>query len=307
MVHILLIAEDTSRHLNKNFFYLEKELTKRIHLTLWRKPGHIRHILKQLPRRPDFILLLNDLDRKIHPMIKGLGHINIPTGLFINDVHRFTKLRKNFIEKNDINHLFTVVRDKFLMTYPEYEMKMEWFPHFVNPNLYKDYGLTKDINLLMMGAVNDNYPLRQTIINAYQGDADFIYHSHPGYRHFSKEEENQHFIGKTYAKELNRSRIFFTSPSVLNYPVIKYFEVLACRSLLLAPAFKELKDLGFIPNFHFVPINEHNFKEKAAYYLAHETERQQIADQGYRFIHERHTVQQRTEQLIKRIEKILEQ
>lgn len=307
MIHILLIAEDTSEHLNKNFYYLEQELAKQVYLSLWRKPGHISYILKKLSGTPDFILLLNDLDQKMYPMIKGLAHIDIPTGLFINDVHRLTKLRKNFIEKNDIDRLFTVVRDKFLTTYPEFAMKMEWLPNFVNTTLYKDYGLAKDINLLMMGAVNDIYPLRRTILNAYQGDANFIYHSHPGYRYFSQEEESQHFIGQTYAKELNRSKIFFTSPSTLNYPVIKYFEVLACRSLLLAPAFKELEDLGFIPNFHFIPINEHNFKEKAAYYLAQETERQQIADQGYRFVHERHTVQQRTEQLIKPIEKILEQ
>ncbi|MFD1361141.1 glycosyltransferase [Lentibacillus salinarum] len=307
MLHILLIAEDTSRQLNKNFYYLEQEMAKKVQLTLWRKPGHISHITKQLPGRPDFILLLNDLDRKLYPLIKGLAHIDIPTGLFVNDVHRLTKLRKNYIEQNNITHLFTAVRDPFLTTYPSFKAKMEWLPHFVNTTLYKDYGLKKDIRLLMMGAVNEVYPLRQRILDAYQGDARFVYHRHPGYRNFSKEDEGRHVMGQTYAKELNRARIFFTSPSRLNYPVIKYFEALACRTLLLAPTFKELEDLGFIPDFHFVPINEHNFQDKAAYYLAHETERQKIADQGYRFVHERHTLEQRSEQLIKRIEQIVDQ
>ncbi|QKY71110.1 glycosyltransferase [Lentibacillus sp. CBA3610] len=306
MIHVLFISDDTSGQLNKNFYFLEQELSKGINLTVWRKPGHISYILKQLPSRPDFILLLNDMEHHLSPLIKGLAHTDIPTGLFINDIHRLTKLRKNYIEKNKIDYLFTAVRDTFTATYPEFAAKMEWLPHFVNTNLYKDYGLTKEIDLLMMGAVNAIYPLRQTIRNAYKDDSHFVYHSHPGYRKFTETEGKQQMIGQTYAEELNRARIFFTSPSILHYPVIKYFEALACRTLLLAPTFKELEDLGFVPDFHFVPINEHNFKEKAAYYLAHETERQKIADQGYRFIHATHTLQKRTEQLIKRIKQIAE-
>lgn len=301
----MFIAEDTSSQLNKNFNYVEQELTSLVNVTIWRKPGHISYILKQLDIRPDFILLLNDIDKQMSPMIKGLSNIDIPTGLFVNDVHRFTNLRRNYIAKNNIPYLFTVVRDKFIETYPEFKNKMEWFPHFVNIELCKDYQLKKDINLLMMGAVNDFYPLRQKIMKSYEGNADFVYHSHPGYRNFSEKEESQNFIGQMYAKEINRAKILFTCPSILNYPVIKYFEALACKTLLLAPTFKELEDLGFIPGFHFVPIDENNFKEKAAYFLENETERQKIVEQGYNFVHQRHTVKLRTEQLVEKIESIL--
>lgn len=306
MINVLFIAEDTSKLLDKSFYYLEEELAKVVNLTLWRKPGHISYILQQLSTRPDFILLLNDIDKDMSPMIKGLANTNIPTGLFVNDVHRFTNLRRNYIAKNNINYLFTAVRDKFIETYPEFTNKMEWFPHFVNIELCKDYGLKKDINLLMMGAVNDYYPLRQKIVESYKGDADFVYHSHPGYRKFDGKEENPNFIGQKYALEINRAKIIFTCPSVLNYPVTKYFEALACKTLLLAPTFNELEDLGFIPGFHFVSIGEDDFKEKAAYFLTSEEERQKIVNQGYNFIRQRHSVKLRTEQLIKRIENILE-
>ncbi|WP_373896199.1 glycosyltransferase [Virgibacillus natechei] len=302
---MLFIAEDTSGQLNKNFHYLEQELTNMVNITFWRKPGHISYILKQIPSRPDFILLLNDMDQQMSPMIKGLAHTDIPTGLFVNDVHRFTKLRRNYINKNKISYVFPVVRDTFIKTYPEFKQKMKWFPHFVNTELNKDYGLEKNIRLLMMGAVNDYYPLRQKILKSYAADSNFIYHSHPGYREFSKKEEHTNFIGHTYAKEINQAKIFFTCPSVLKYPVIKYFEVLACKTLLLAPTFKELEDLGFKPGVHFVPIDETNFKEKAAYYLTHDTERQKIAEQGYHFVRQRHSVKQRTKQLVKIIERIL--
>lgn len=301
MIHILFIAKDTSRILNKSFHYLEQELNKMIHLTIWRKPGHIDYILKQLPYRPNFILLLNDIDKQMSPVIKGLSHTNIPTGLFVNDVHRFVNLRRNYIAKNNITHLFTVVRNKFIDIYPEYRNKIEWLPHFVNTELYKDYGLTKDINLLMMGAVNDIYPLRKKIVKTYEGSLNFVYHKHPGYRSFSKSEEDKHFIGHRYAQELNRAKIVFTSPSVFYYPVRKYFEVLACRTLLLAPTFCELEDLGFIPGYHFVAIDKDNFIEKATYYLNNKKERQKIANQGYLFIRQNHSVKHRTIQLIDKI------
>ena len=43
----------------------------------------------------------------------------------------------------------------------------EMDPHHVNTTIYKDYGLTKEIALLMMGSTLEDYypPLRVTIIN----------------------------------------------------------------------------------------------------------------------------------------------
>ncbi|MDL4839759.1 glycosyltransferase [Aquibacillus rhizosphaerae] len=307
MTHILFIAEDTSKLLNKNYHYLEQELAKEVNVTIWRKPGHISYILRQLNTRPDFILLLNDIDKQMSPMIKGLSNINIPTGIFVNDVHRFTSLRRNYIKKNNISYVFTIIRDKFIEKYPEFTHKMEWFPHFVNTELCRDYGLEKEINLLMMGAVNEYYPLRQKIVNYYSNNKDFVYHSHPGYQNFSEKDEQHAFIGENYAKEINRAKMLFTCPSTLKYPVIKYFETLACKTLLLAPSFTELEDLGFIPDYHFVPIDENNFQQKAAYFLENEKERQKIVEQGYHFIRQRHSVKIRVQQLIKKIEIIINQ
>lgn len=307
MVHILWISEDTSRLITKNFVYLEQELEKFVTLSRFRKSGHIDSILKQISQRPDFILLLNDMEQKIYPLIKGLQTTDIPVGLFINDIHRFTKRRENDIQKFQIPYLFTVVRDPFLKTYPNFQHKMEWFPHFIHPEIYKDYERKKDIPMLMMGAVNDVYPLRKKIRDYYDGNSRFIYHAHPGYRAFSQAEEKHLIMGTNYAQELNRSKIFFTSPSVFHYPVLKYFEALACKTLLLAPTFKELEDLGFIPDYHFIAINEHNFAKKAAYYLENESERNKITEQGYQFVHQTHTVQIRTKQLVQRIKHILRQ
>ncbi|WP_188455304.1 glycosyltransferase family protein [Virgibacillus oceani] len=306
MLTILFIADDTSNFVHKMYYYLEQELAKKANVLFWRKPGHIDSILRQLPEKPDFILLLNDLGLQMAPLIKGLAHTGIPTGLFINDVHRFVNLRRNYIAKHNIQYLFTIVRDKFVEVYPEYIARMEWFPHFAETDIFRDYHIHKDIDLLLTGAVSDVYPLRQKIVKAYETNPNFVYHKHPGYRNFSKPKENDYFIGQKYAMELNRAKIVFTCPSVFQYPVIKYFEVLACKTLLIAPTFQELEDLGFIPYKHFVPINEDNFIEKADYYLANNQERQNIAEQGYEFVRHRHSIKKRAEQLINRIERIIQ-
>lgn len=306
LFHFLFIATDTSNFINKNFYYLEKELASLVNLTVWRKSGHIDYILRNLSTKPDFILLLNDMYQNLSPMIKGLAHTNIPTGIFVNDVHRLTKMRANYISKNKINYIFTVIREQFVQTYPELKHKMEWFPHFVNTKIFKDYGLKKDIPLLMMGAISDYYPLRKEIINTYSNDHRFIYHPHPGYGKLGPTDVKSKLIDERYAKEISRAKIFFTCPSILHYPVTKYFETLACKTLLLAPTFPELENLGFVPGKHFVAIDKNNFKEKAEYYLTNEEKREKIAEQGYHFIRQTHTVKIRAMQLVKSIDRMLQ-
>ncbi|SFQ31580.1 Glycosyl transferases group 1 [Salibacterium halotolerans] len=301
------IAYDTSRFVDDNFSLLEKELAAEHDLYIWRKPGHIHYILKQLPEPPDFILLLNDIGQRLYPRVKGLSTTNIPTGLFVNDVHRLSKIRDNYIRKNNIPYIFSAVRDTFRSVYPAHKHKLVWFPHFIDSDRFDDYQQEKNIELLMMGAVDDHYPLRQKIRATYNHDHRFVYHSHPGYHTLSTKEEKDYLIDRKYAMELNKAKLFFTCPSIYHYPVKKYFEALACRTLLLAPTFPELEDLGFIPGYHFVAVDETNFKEKADYYLREQSEREIISTQGYEFVHQFHSKHQRMKQLVTSMENIIQQ
>lgn len=305
LINLLIISKDTSHSLDKNMSFLEEECSKLTNLSVYRDSANMNRILKKTPNSPDFILLANDLGKDIFPVIHGLSSVKIPVGLLVHDVHRFTESRRHFIRKNQIRHLFSVVRDKFYDCYPEYINKMTWLPHWINPHLYKDYRLNKEIDLLMMGAVNPVYPFREKVLQFYQSEPNFIYHRHPGYGDVKSLKNDTYYIGEKYAKEINRAKIFFTCPSIYHYPVKKYFEALACNTLLLAPTFKELEDLGFIPGTHFVAVNEHNFMEKAKYYLENKTERNKIARQGYEFIHKSHSLPIRARQLVKSIDSIL--
>ncbi|MFJ8264799.1 glycosyltransferase [Peribacillus asahii] len=130
---------------------------------------------------------------------------------------------------------------------------MFWLPHFVNISIFKDYQYPKEIKWLLMGMTSNHYPLRQIIKKHMINKKGFVYHRHPGYKNVN-DQDSKIFVGRNYAKEINRAKMFFTDDSKFHYPFMKYYEVLACNTLLLAPANQELLDLGFKPGENFVEI-----------------------------------------------------
>lgn len=302
---LLIISKDTENTMDQNYFFLEQELQKAADVMIWRKEGTLRNLLTVSKMVPDYILILNDTGLNLQPLFKDLHHFSIPKGLIINDIHRFTEERRRYIKKSRFTHLFSVVKMPFHKIYPEFSHQWRWLPHFVNSSLFKDYKLKKNIDFLLMGAVNEVYPTRCAIQEAFKGDSRFIHHPHPGYGRLKPDLPDQYYVGENYAREMNRAKIFFTCPSIYEYPVMKYYESLAVNTLLLAPSFPELLDLGFEPGKHFVDIDPKNVKEKAEYYLTHKAEREQIALQGHLFIQAKHTVQVRARQLLSMIEEAI--
>lgn len=304
MINLLFITNDRSQHLNKEPYYLSQELAKLTNLTIWSKPGNLQEILREIATPQDFILL-NDLDKMTAPVINGIKTTTVPFGMIIEDPDKNSGGRGKFIMENNIQYLFPVVRDSFLRKYPTLKDKMYWLPHHANTNVFKDYQLPKTFDYLLIGKIDRLYPLRQKIVSTMQNETGFTYYRHPGYRTFSPAEEKRRVVGENYAKAINQAKIFFTCDSILKYPIKKYFEVPACRTLLMAPTSKEIEDLGFIPGKNFVDINENDFYEKAKYYLEHEEERKRIADAGYEFIHEFHSTKVRAKQLVQKITEII--
>lgn len=301
-INLLFFTRDYSKHVFRNIHYLADALNDVTNLVVWSNPGNITDILKQIKFTPDFILI-NDRAPDNCPTITGLSSIDIPLGMIIIDLHSFISEQKKFIDENNIKYIFSCYRDAFTIFYPEYLDRMFWFPHLVNTHVFKDYKLNKDIDYLLMGAVNNYYyPLRGKILETMKDEPGFLYHSHPGYR-FSTEPNE--YVGEKYAREINRAKIFITEDSIYHYPLAKYYEVLACNTLLLATASKELEDLGFISGENFVAINEDNFVSEARYYLSHEKEREEIARKGHEMVIKRHSAQKRASEFVNILQDIL--
>lgn len=84
-------------------------------------------------------------------------------------------------------------------------------------------------------------------------------------------------------------------------------QLLACKTLLLAPTSHELEDLGFIPNKHFVPISQHDFQQKANYYLRHDAISKRIAQNGFEMVRKKHSTKKRVQQFLHIVKNIIHQ
>lgn len=304
MLKLLFITCNFQKYTERNTYYLSQELSKICDLALWYKPGNINSILKRIPFEPDFILL-NDLKETRCPTVTGLKDLKIPYGIIMHDIHYKMDKRKKFIHQNNVKFIFTIYKKAFKKRYSRYSGKVYWLPHFVNIAIFKDYGLEKKIDYLMMGKMADYYPLRVKMYRKMRNKDGFVYHAHPGYRNINESNTKNIFVGEYYAREINRAKMFLTCDSIFHYPLIKYYEVLACKTLLLAPSSQELKALGFIPGVNFVSVNKDNFLKKANYYLHHKEERLRIAQAGYKMVRDKHSCQIRAKQLIDMIHDIV--
>ncbi|MEN2767521.1 glycosyltransferase family protein [Ornithinibacillus xuwenensis] len=286
----------------------------------WYQDGDIRDILSKLNITPDFIFHYDIAwDRyALAPKITGLDQVNIPKGCFVIDLHWNNPKREAYIYKNKIDLIFSVSKHPFLTVFPKFENKLCWLPWSINPKLFKDWNQEKTIDFLLMGLVYSDdpnlnlkvqapkgrYAFRDQVLERMKDEPGFVFHPHPG--HFAK--GSALFMNEKYAKELNRSKIFFTCGSTNktgSFAVLKYFEALGCKTLLLAEPNKDVKDLGFIDGVNYVACNTENFYEKAHYYLKNEGEREKIVAAGYQFIHQNHTNQVRAKQFVNYVQEFI--
>jgi len=304
-MRLLFITKEWDQGIEKNTVYLSRALSRLTELTEWHDDGDLCAIVRALPQKPDFILL-NDLRPTRCPEITGVGGVDIPLGIIMHDLQYKPEIRKAFIADNGIRHLFVHYRSYFLRHYAEFSDRMVWFPHWIEPSVFKDYGQPKSYEYLLMGCAEPSvYPLRARILDAMSGEPGFVYHPHPGYNRGAYTED-RYIVGTRYAKEINKAKLFLTDSSKYGYTLMKYFEAPACNSLLLAPQTEDTAELGLIPGHNFIDISEADFLEKARYFAAnYESAGRPVARRGHDLVMERHTAQMRARQLVSEIEKIL--
>ena len=300
-INLLFITKDRSQQLERSSFYLEKELAKRTNLIRWEHDGNIQGIVNQLPIKPDFILL-NDYKPEYRPFIRGLKDLTIPHGILMHDLHYKLSKRNFLIHQEKPALIFCHYRDAFKKWLPDHINRLVWFPHHVPAEIFRPYQVPKTIPMLLIGATYPHiYPFRHVISQQLSRDPRFVQYSHPGYGVVKKG-----LTGELYAKEISKAKIFLTCDSIHHFPLLKYFEVLACGTLLAAPASLELTDLGFIDGETFVAINEVNFKEKINEYLNNESLRDPIVQNGIELIHQRHTTAIRAQEMVQTIQQFLQ-
>jgi len=99
--------------------------------------------------------------------------------------------------------------------------------------------------------------------------------------------------------KLNQSKIVANSVEKWDFLNQRFFEVLACNSLLLTDYAEDMETVGLEDKKHLVVFKGiDDFKDKLFYYLEHEEERLRIARAGYDFIRENHSTKKRVSEFL---------
>jgi len=252
---------------------------------------------------PDVILIDHywDVARKW----KNLDKIKIPKASIVSDPHHEPSKKIEFIRKNKIDLALFVVKHSIMKFKDRIDCSVGWLPWSVDTSVFRDYGFERKYDVTFLGKVSRSYPLRQRILETLpkKPGINFFTEKHPPEWNVNPKK---YLVRESYAKVLARSKILIFGTSVLNYPLTKFFEGMACNTLVMAPMPHDGEDLHFEPGFNFVEINEENFLEKIGYYLRHENERREIAKRGRETVKKYHTVTIRAKQLVDYLKSIIE-
>lgn len=288
----------------------------------WHVDGHIQDIIRELDIHPDFIFHYDIAwNYGLAPHISGLSETNILKGCFVIDLHWEPEERIKYVTDNKIDLIFSATKNPFLKTFPQLTQKFRWLPWSINPNVMKDWELEKSIDMLLLGLVyidpnnlgkhdypnkiapKGRYAFRDAVLMQLKDEQGFTYHPHPGQRSLNNDSL---VVNERYARELNRSKIFYTCGSrheTGGIAVLKFFEAPACHTLLLAEPNDDIQELGFVDGENYVACTIENVANKTDYYLQNDRERERITKNGYHFIHEHHTNDHRAKYLIQEIQK----
>ena len=230
-------------------------------------------------------------------MFEDWDNIHIQTAIIIEDQHG--KVPERQIQ-HAIKYSHTVIhRYKFNKFHTDLSKKVKtiWLPHSVNINNFKDYGLRKEYGVLSTGLLANIYKTRSAVADSLKDREYFKRIERP--LDYKKE---QWPIQDGYSKELNKAWMSVCCSSILQYPVMKFFEIPASGSILYSDYLPELKELGFVPDKNMIQVNLNNIQGQVETLLKDEKRMQKVSAAGFKLIHDRHTNDIRAQELLHIIE-----
>ncbi|MDH7602182.1 MAG: glycosyltransferase [Armatimonadota bacterium] len=237
----------------------------------------------------------------------GLERVDIPKIIWINDLWSCTLeewdriLLGNKFEFALATYSPPFVRDEVFVRFISRRVRssvrfIPW-PRAICPAIYRDYCSDKIYDVTLLGALQPEgiYPLRNLMrrVFATRSDINFFHQDHPGYRYVATENV---LVGERYARVINQSKIFATCTSVYRIPIMKLYEALACRSLLLSDAPCGAEFLGLVDGETFASVDNDNFLQKTMWYLANPGEIDRVSKAGMQLFQDRHTTDVRAEE-----------
>lgn len=178
---------------------------------------------------------------------------------------------------------------------PEIADRMFVWPNFVDPQIFKDFGLPKTIPILFTGSQASHYPWRNA---AHRVLSPYFTHAqtpHFGWFETAAEKSRGMPAGEQYARLINSSRVAPTCGSVAMEVVRKHFEIPACRTCLITQRNPMLETAGFVDGTNCIFAEESDMLDRVRSLLLQPDECERIAIAGQRLVAMNHTASQRNQ------------
>jgi len=210
--------------------------------------------------------------------------INIPKFMILEDQHSYVpKMQVDLAKKYNFICLHRYQLNKFHKNLNNH-IKCIWFPHSVNTKIFKDYHLDKNIGILQYGAISKVYETRNFAKNHFSNYKFYKFIKRP------KETDKVKWpIRDDLARLINSSNMSVACGSIYQYPVMKYFEIPACGSIIFGEWFHELAELGFKRNFNFVELNRGKYDTQINNLLKNKERLNIYSKNGLKLIQKRHS------------------
>jgi len=229
----------------------------------------------------------------------------IKTILWALDVYRADQRKFMLWMKNDFDYIFTTQKNFvdvfYSQSYPDFNIsfsikkqrkniKAYWLTYAAEPEIHRKFDLPKIYDVVFVGNINPKvYPERVKLLKLIGKKFNL--------KVFSG------IYGLDMAKIYSQSKIVFNK-SCAGEINMRIFETLSCGSLLITDKLNKetgLEEL-FQNNKHLVLYDsENDLLEKINYYLIHNSEREEIANSGYKEVLAKHTYEHRAKEMLKTI------
>jgi len=234
------------------------------------------------------------------PRIK-VNSLKTPIALIINDPIQdkdriLEKLRAWQVEK-----AFLVYWSGGLCEMFEQNYRAQYYhlPYSIDQTIFKPFQEPKIADVCFVGITDSYwYPLRSKILkDIEQGSAE------AGMKLRVRIEIGHKFSTSDYVKFINSGYIFPVDGGRYEYPVAKYFEVMACNTLALGPEPLDAGLLHFKSGENLGVLSHQNIRGDIRQYLLDHKERERISENGYRTVLKYHTNEIRARYFLEMLKK----
>ncbi len=176
-----------------------------------------------------------------------------------------------------------------------------FFPHCIDPNLFKDWERPKKVDLLTVGTLahKSTGQLRKLW-------ADEAHRSRWSHKIAKAGKTGRTYKASKFSQVINSSSI--TATTNTQWQVLaKCFEIPASRSMMMCNESWDMEKMGFVDGETFIqfPNNKIKIRKLIEHYMTNPKERKLIRDNAFELVHERHTIQQRAKEWFDIMEEVM--